>query len=312
MQKTLASFTIALMTFELGNLRGTPAYAELTARCRTYSILIAPSSDLRSGGSGTLVRYKHLCGILTGTHVIAACPNTHLIYSPLKKTEDSTVFLNVGVPLQRIIYLETIEGMNAILQNGRWRSETLDICLLQISLDTFNDILKMSGKQAVDLSNHREKYIARRDYYIATDPISPWSWAVDGSPRESATHDDNRILHSRFDGVYVCGGSKTGTYKTDPLTLVKAPFDRDADRLQHDFGPTLDTIPDSFGGISGGGMWQVSFRGENQVPQAVDEMFFSGVCIAEVPQKCLYSRGPSSLYDIFTSHLDTLKEAPQG
>jgi hypothetical protein len=53
-------------------------------------------------------------------------------------------------------------------------------------------------------------------------------------------------------------------------------------------------------------MHQVCFKGNNGFPEAVDEMFFSGICVAGEPQKCLYSRGPSALYDIFTTYLDKL------
>jgi len=104
----------------------------------------------------------------------------------------------------------------------------------------------------------------------------------------------------------VCGGSKIGTYKTDPLTLVQSPFDRDADRLQHDLGPTLDALPSKFGGISGAGMHQISFYGEEGTLKGIAETFFSGVCVAGIPGECLYSRGPSALYDIFIAYLDAL------
>lgn len=293
------------MTVALGNLRGTPAYAELAIRCRPYSVIFSLTRDLREGGSGTLVRYKSLCGLLTATHVMAGHIDARLIYSPLQRTAIPTVFSNTAVPIQRVIYLETVEGIEAF-KGTYWPSGCLDICLLEMEHASFDRILQSSGKQVVDLSAYREKYIANKDGYIASDPISHWSWAVDGSPREDSAHDQQRILHSRFDGLYGCGGSKERTYKTDPLTLVQAPFDRDADRLQHDLGPTLDVLPSKFGGISGGGMWQVSFHGKGGVVKGIAEMFFSGVCVAGLPGKCLYSRGPTALYDIFTAYLDTL------
>jgi len=58
-----------------------------------------------------------------------------------------------------------------------------------------------------------------------------------------------------------CGGAMEGaTYKTDSLTFVRPPFDREADRGKHDLGPTTDQLPSTFGGISGGGMWQLRFK----------------------------------------------------
>lgn len=52
-------------------------------------------------------------------------------------------------------------------------------------------------------------------------------------------------------------------------------------------------------------MWQLRFKGVDNMPQSIDEMFFSGIFVAGIDQKHLSSRGPSALYDIFTSYLDT-------
>lgn len=109
-----------------------------------------------------------------------------------------------------------------------------------------------------------------------------------------------------FDGLYVCGASVKGeTYKTQPLTLVLPPYDSYADLICHDLGTTSDLLSDKFDDISGGGMWQLAFSGMNGIPEKIDEMFFSGVCVSGIPGKCLYSRGPSTLYDIFLKYLDT-------
>lgn len=293
------------MCFNLSALRNSPAYSGLAVKCRKHSVLLSPTADLSEGGSGTLVRYGTICGILTNTHVMSDSIDTRLIYSPLEKTKDPTFFWNVPVELLQTIYLETPQGVDA-LKGTVWNSNCLDICLLQMSQAAFDIALQKSGKEAVDLSVYKKKYLSNRDAYLASDHISHWSWAIDGAPREQCAHDTNQVLHSRFDGLYVCGGSKHGTYKTDPLMLVHPPFDRDADRLQHDLGPTLDIIPDKFGGISGAGVWQISFHGEHNTPQGIAEMFFSGVCVAGIPGQCLYSRGPSALYDIFTEYLDKL------
>jgi hypothetical protein len=52
-------------------------------------------------------------------------------------------------------------------------------------------------------------------------------------------------------------------------------------------------------------MWQLSISGKDGVPEEIDEMFFSGICVAGVQGECLYSRGPYALYDIFAKYLDT-------
>lgn len=293
------------MTFTLGGLRNSPLILELSERCRSHSILISPSPRLSDGGSGTLVKYKNLYGILGATHVISQHTNSSSIFSPILRTLDPTYFLNVEIPVKAFIYLETPDGIEA-LQGKNWPEGALDICLIQLDPLIFDFILQVSGKKAVDLQMHKTKYLKDFDKYCAEERCRDWIWAVDGAPRQGSTQDFQGVLISKFDGLYLCGGSKHGsTFKTQQLTLVSSPFDNSADLSCHDLGPTADLIPSQFGGISGGGMWQVSFSG-SEVPEAIDEMFFSGVCVAGIAQECLYARGPSSLYDIFTNYLDNL------
>lgn len=293
------------MTFALGNLRRTPVYEELAVKCRSYSVMYSPTPDLEEGGSGVFAFYGKLCGIISATHVMANFIQANFIFSPISKTADPTIFLTIPVPIGRILHLETSEGLQA-LRGDFWPSGALDICFIELDPSVFNHLMHISGKQAVDLLEHKQKYFLKRDDYCSVDRNHDWCWAVDGAPREEAFHNAQGILESKFDGLYVCGGAMEGaTYKTDSLTLVRQPFDREADRGKHDLGPTTDQLPSTFGGISGGGMWQLRFKGVDNMPQSIDEMFFSGICVAGKDQKHLSSRGPSALYDIFTSYLDT-------
>lgn len=292
------------MTFALSALREQPVYLELAERCRAQSVLISHTPNLKEGGSGTFATYKNLCGILSATHVFANDINTTVIYSPLQKTNNPTIYLNIPIQIKKVIYLETTEGTKA-LQGEYSAEETLDICFIQLDPDLFNHLLEISGKKPVDLSKEQEKFSKNFEKYYYSDQNNIWSWAVDGAPREGAFHNNQGILESRFDGLYVCGGSMKGeTYKTQPLTLVIPPYNSSADLICHDLGTTTDLLPDKFGGISGGGMWQVAFSGMDGIPEKIDEMFFSGVCVSGIPGKCLYSRGPSALYDVFLQYLN--------
>ncbi len=167
-------------------------------------------------------------------------------------------------------------------------------------------ILYASGKQAVDLAFYKDKYSKDFEKYCSYDSNKNRSWAIEGSPREDAKQNSQDILESKYDGIYLFGGSKSGsTYRTQPLTLVKSPFDKEADVSFHDLGPSTDEIPSKFSGISGGGMWQVSFYGTNGLPEEIEEMFFSGVCVSETPES-LHCRGPESLYRVFITYLDSI------
>ena len=95
------------MTFALSALREQPVYLELAERCRAQSVLISHTPSLKEGGSGTFATYKNLCGIISATHVFADDVNTTMIYSPLQKTSNPTIFLNNPIWIKKIIYLET-------------------------------------------------------------------------------------------------------------------------------------------------------------------------------------------------------------
>lgn len=294
------------ITFSLSALRNTKLSNDLAAIVRQHSVLISPVANLLNGGSGTLVRYKNFFGILTATHVMAGHIKATGIYSPILRTPDPTYFFNEFIPIKKMIYLETPEGVIALTKKD-WPEGALDICLIQLEKNVFDRVLDASGKKAVDLDCYKERYLNNFEKY-GTDSNQNWSWANEGSPRQDGIHNDKGVLESKFDGLYLSGGSKEGsTFRTHALTLVSPPFDKDADCICHDFGPSEDALPSRFGGMSGSGTWQVSFRGKNGIPEEIDEMFFAGVCVSEtIPQQTLYSRGPSSLYDIFIRYLDTL------
>ena len=79
--------------------------------------MISPTSDLGQGGSGTLARYRDLCGIIGATHVLAKHIDAKTIYAPLQKTADPTVFLSIPISIKNTIYLETPDGIKE-LQNA--------------------------------------------------------------------------------------------------------------------------------------------------------------------------------------------------
>lgn len=284
-------------TMPLSILRGHKLFNEIAIHLRTHSLTISPVPNLEFGGSGTLVKYKNLSGILTATHVMANYLNDHEIFIPSIATSDPTFFQNDKVSIKRIIYLETQHGIKLLQQKQPWPEDTLDICFIEIEEKHFQILLERSFKKPIDLEYYRNKYLNHREKYYGNP--SDWSWAFDGSPREGSYHNDDQILISKFDGCYLGGGA----YKTTPLIHVISPFEQNADLCIHMLD-SKDKLPQTFGGGSGAGMWQICFEGNNGVPERIHELFFTGVCVAEFPDSLL-SRGPSSLYDIFLGHLDT-------
>ncbi|MGE3556383.1 MAG: hypothetical protein AB7M93_26135 [Candidatus Obscuribacterales bacterium] len=288
-------------TINLGDLRDTMLSYEIEKTCRSSSLLISATSDLSAGGSGTLVTYRHLCGILTATHVVATHTGACEIYSAIG-TGGATYYSPLErIEVMKLMYGETCDGIEA-LKNGEggWPEGALDICFIQLSPDEFNRVLRISGKKAINLLEQKTKYIEKREKYISFDNNHNFLWAIYGYPRAKTIKTSCGILESEYDGVYLTGGKFT----TQPLRLVSRPFDGDADVGHHEFGSTDDPLPSRFNGISGGGVWQISLCGGRSHIK-IGEIFFSGVCVA-TRGRCLLTRGPSALYDIFLPGLEEI------
>jgi hypothetical protein len=292
-------------TFPLSTLRDTSILDALGKKLRTHSLIISPVSYLGAGGSGTLVIYKNKAGILTATHVLMSYLDSREIFSPFQSTDDPTFFINDRIPIKKVIYLETESGLQQLAKAKPYPETTLDICLIELDMNVFEDILQKSGKKAVDLAAYKKSYIDNFDLYSCSN--KNWCWAMEGAPRENVEQDDNNILQSRHDGIYVGGGR----YRSTPLEHVHSPFDQTADLCVHQLRPTLDSLPNNFAGLSGAGVWQVAFEGNQDTPSAIHELFFSGIVVSErvSPENVseeLTSRGPTSIYNIFLSYIDSI------
>lgn len=282
----------------LGNLRGTPVYDSLAKQLRQYSLIISMSPNLCIGGSGTLVKYRNKTGILTATHIIIDNLDSQQIFAPYFATKDSTLFKNGPIPIKKFIYLENKQGLEN-LKKIPYPLNTLDICLIELETDVFENVLEESGKKHIDLSVYKDKYINNFEHYCCSN--NNWCWAMDGAPRENVEHDDKNIVQSKNDGLFVSGGH----YQSTPLVDVQPSYDVMADLCIHELGPTLDPLPNDFHGISGAGVWQVAFRGNNGMIHEIHELFFSGILVSGIAKKKIESRGPTSLYEIFLRYIDS-------
>lgn len=287
----------------LGQLRGTKLHYDIERILRKSSVLFSTSPDLRYGGSGTLVTYKNTQGILTATHVVANSMNIKNFFSPLLQTNDPTLYLPIPFSIEKIILIESQEGISILTKNGGYdlAAETLDICLLEISKPIFQKALEISGKVAVDLLQQQQKYLASPAYYWAPNDELIWSWGIYGFPREGTAHDSEGIVHSKNGGLYLSGGK----YKLDTkLTHVIPSFvEQETDICIHEFGPTKDALPNDFSGLSGGGVTQISLLRSKNGSIEIDEMLFAGVAVSG-GLEFLQSRGLIALYEVFTKHLD--------
>ena len=177
--------------------------------------------------------------------------------------------------------------------------------MIEIEPTTFYKMLTGSSKKVVDLC--RYSALIENNFYKYGCENKDWFWVLCGAPREGGDHDENNIVHSKFDGIYPSGG----VYGETPLINVIPCCQYHADVCVHRIGSTKDILPSDFRGISGGSVWKLAVSGSNGLPEKIEECFFSGVIISEgilnedAIEKVvdIRSRGPDSLYNLFLRNL---------
>ncbi|MES2345483.1 MAG: hypothetical protein V4494_06070 [Chlamydiota bacterium] len=155
----------------------------------------------------------------------------------------------------------------------------------------------------MELDIYIEKYKKNKKQLTAPDRVHDWFWVIGGSPREQSgpSLNDSSILEFKHGGAFFCGGYiKREMFA---LSMVDEKYrDCDADLIISPLGPTLDVLPFSYGGMSGGGLYQVKLK-EIRGHKNIEDLMFAGVFVADNGE-CLVSRGHVSLYEVFCRYLD--------
>lgn len=299
------------MGYSLSSFKDTNIFNQLVQEIRSSNVILSSNANLYTGGSGTLIKYKNFYGILTATHVLSKNLDQKIIFSPLQKTSDPTFFINERIPVKDFHFIEDQKGIN-LLKSGVFNEEALDICLIEIEKCTFFRLLHISEKKFVDLEKHRQRLHSNADLYHSTEYKQAFFIVIGGVPRVNAYHQNGNLVTEDADIYY---GKPYEACKTNQLIHVKAGYDLSADLYTLGVNFSYDNLPYTFSGISGGGVWQVAFGGENDNhPDKIEDLIFGGVCVAEVKDEIqcksgpINYRGPESLYYVFIHYLDRLRE----
>ena len=290
----------------LGSLRGTE-FTEVigkTLEPHTVVIFYAPNDPRGAGGSGTLIHYKGIKGILTASHVIAPFKNKKHVFLPcLLRLGTTDVWEVVGVPFFRILTIDDLDLYLSPEWMDAWSENGLDISLIQFEDQIFDELVRLWGKKPLDLAEMRQKYLSHEGKYWSPIHKHDWTWTITGVPREDCGLIEKDVNFFPLAGVYIGGGETK--LRTDTLQKVQPSFKGAAvDIIETQLGPTEDKLPKDFSGCSGGGMYQTRERqiGDQFI---IEEMLLAGVFVAANEEAgWLYSRGHMALYDIFCRFLD--------
>lgn len=290
----------------LGELRKTNFTHAIAEALMKYCIVIFLGSDNLRGGSGTLVIYKGIKGILTASHVAALLENS-LFAIPYRLREGcSDIWEIQQIPIKRILTIDDLSLYQTPELIENWSENGLDITLLQLDDEVFEDILKSTGKNSLDLEQMKDKYEAEESKYWSPFNKNDWSWTICGTPRKSLSLIENDVVYFPYASTYIGGGSTK--LRLDTLQKIKEPYSGlDVDIIETELGPTEDEIPDDFSGASGGPIFQTRERLTGNTISN-EEIMLAGIFVAgdEKVAKKLWSRGHIALYDIFCIFLDKI------
>lgn len=290
----------------LGSLRGTE-FTDIIARAlEPHSVVIffSLNDPTGAGGSGTLVHYKGIKGILTASHVIAPIKNQQHIFLPcILRPGNADVWHVVGAPIFRILTIDDLDLYLSTEWMQNWSENGLDISLVQFEDKIFEDIIRLWGKQPLDLVEMRQKYLSQEELYWSPVHKHDWTWVIAGTPREGCRLVEKDVNYFPHAGMYIGGGETR--LRINTLQLVQSQYmGKEVDIIETQLGPTQDILPRNFAGCSGGGVYQTR---ERQVGDQfkIEEVLLAGVFVSgDEKDGWLYSRGHMALYDIFCDFLD--------
>lgn len=278
--------------------------AIIAAALDPSSIVIFASGTHGGGGSGTLVKYKGILGILTASHV-AASLNDCKVYLPYRlRANTDDIWEITPVPFCRILLIDDL----SLYSNKLWSESGLDIALIQLEDDIFDSILDHTKKIPIDLNEMKNRYTSELHKYWSSEKTNDWSWVMAGRPREgfkkleSTEPNLQNVLYFPAPGVYIGGG--VCRIRRNTLDKVDSKYKgHDADLIES-LIDTSDILPNDFAGMSGGGCFQVKGRLHNN-EYIVDEFILAGVFVAaSIDGDYLVSRGHISVYEVFSLYLD--------
>jgi hypothetical protein len=221
-------------------------------------------------GSGTFVSFKGIPGILTCAHVLAAVNRFQRFGLLCFAVRDDTD--------QRLV-VDRNSTVSIVMDNPAWNTLGPDIGFMKLPLQTANALERLAT--LVDGDRHRELVMTKFPNDVL--PVAHLAGAVEEFSR--ATTINGNTITSRIEG-FVCQGE-----------ISRESDHAGMDRIR--FVPQITAprnVPASYGGMSGGGLWQVFV---SDPEYKIVQVRLSGVAYFEeagVSHMEIICHGPQSVY----------------
>ncbi|QTA79805.1 peptidase domain-containing protein [Desulfonema limicola] len=205
-------------------------------------------NDIALIGSGTLVEIGNIKGILTAQHVIEAISHQKEIGFIIKKH-----------PHRYILPSNTIDFFE--IDRGKQESKGPDLGFIKLPQNNIGAITAVKSFYNISVN---------RDKALKTHPEKQKElWCMSGFPDEFTKNGIPSQKFSSLKGItHVCGFSET------VRNYVDGEYDYFKLTAQYH---ELTQTPESFGGVSGGGLWHIILRDEDNKQIAAKDHILSGV-----------------------------------
>jgi hypothetical protein len=232
-------------------------------------------------GSGTFVFSSNAYGILTAAHVVDLLKGKFSLGLTLKEQEHKYAIDSMHLAIRRIA-------------NGQVDSEGPDLAFIQLPTSEIPTIKATSTFYNLDRN---------RDRILSTPPdLDMGIWALCGVPDILTTDGASEIgFESRKEFYSRCGfGGIRSIYEVDG-------FDYCDFEVKYDSSPN---IPESFGGVSGGGLWQIPLQKRPDQIIEAKEYILSGVAFYQTQRnginRSIKCHSRKSIYD--KAYQEVIKE----
>lgn len=229
-------------------------------------------------GSGTLVRIGKKCGILTAHHVVQPLKGPFRLGLPITEEENK-----YSVPEDRFSIID--------IARGTTDSEGPDLAFIGLGVPDVTTIRAV--KSFYDLDHDKEKMLA------AAPALDAGVWAACGTLGIRT-----RIEPSEIGSSAALAVNSYCAFSTPNRESETGEFDYIELEVNYRVGPH---VPETFGGTSGGGLWQVLIH-ENEKGEIERAGFYlSGVIFYETDvvdhHRSIRCHGRRSVYEISYNYI---------